>query len=147
MDAREDSGKWSDCSVSFWPFPNSSGFWRLISSPFLTRTSCRKTAHANGYYGAWSGWVVAKRKEFDLFADPLIIQEYVIGNILNVCSTLKLPILTGSSQISFKVERWRRKWQPTPVFLSGKSHGQRSLVGYSSWSRKELDMTEWLSTE
>jgi len=27
---------------------------------------------------------------------------------------------------------WRRKWQPTPIFLSGKSHGQRSLVGYSS---------------
>ena len=28
---------------------------------------------------------------------------------------------------------WRRKWQPTPVFLSGKSHGQRSLAGYSLW--------------
>ena len=31
---------------------------------------------------------------------------------------------------------WRRKWQPTPVFLSGKSHGQRSLAGYSSWIHK-----------
>ena len=31
---------------------------------------------------------------------------------------------------------WRRKWQPTPVFLPGKSHGQRSLVGYSLWSCK-----------
>ena len=28
---------------------------------------------------------------------------------------------------------WRRKWQPTPVFLSGESHGQRSLVSYSTW--------------
>ena len=37
---------------------------------------------------------------------------------------------------------WRRKWQPTPVFLPGKSHGQRSLTGYSPWSHKELDMTE-----
>ena len=37
---------------------------------------------------------------------------------------------------------WRRKWQPTPVFLPGKSHRQRSLVGYSPWGRKELDMTE-----
>ena len=36
--------------------------------------------------------------------------------------------------------------QPTPVFLPGESHGQRSLVGYSPWGRKELDMTEWLST-
>ena len=39
---------------------------------------------------------------------------------------------------------WRRKWQPTPVFLPGKSHGGRSLVGYSPWGRKELDTTERL---
>ena len=40
---------------------------------------------------------------------------------------------------------WRRKWQPTAVFLPGKSHGQKGLVGYSSWSRKESDMTERLT--
>ena len=39
---------------------------------------------------------------------------------------------------------WSRKCQPTPVFLPGKSHGQRSLVGYSSWGLKELDTTEGL---
>ena len=39
---------------------------------------------------------------------------------------------------------WRRKWQPTPVFLPGESHGWRSLVGYSPWSRKESDTTERL---
>ena len=37
---------------------------------------------------------------------------------------------------------WKRKWQPTPVFLPGKSHGWRSLVGYSPWGSKELDTTE-----
>ena len=37
---------------------------------------------------------------------------------------------------------WRRKWQPTPVFLPGKVHGQRSLVGYSPRDCKELDTTE-----
>ena len=37
---------------------------------------------------------------------------------------------------------WRRKWQPTPVFLPGESHGWRSLVGYSPWGRKESDMTK-----
>ena len=37
---------------------------------------------------------------------------------------------------------WRRKWQPTPVFLPGKSHGQWSLAGYSPCGCKELDMTE-----
>ena len=36
---------------------------------------------------------------------------------------------------------WRRKWQPTPVFLPGKSHGQRTLAGYSPWSHKALDTT------
>ena len=41
---------------------------------------------------------------------------------------------------------WRREWQPTPVFLPGEFHGQRSLVGYSSWGLKELDATERLST-
>ena len=37
---------------------------------------------------------------------------------------------------------WRRKWQPTPIFLPGKSHGQKSLAGYSPWGRKEVDMTK-----
>ena len=41
---------------------------------------------------------------------------------------------------------WRRKRQPTPVFLPGKSHGQRSLVGSSPGGCKELDMTELAST-
>ena len=36
---------------------------------------------------------------------------------------------------------WRREWLPTPIFLSGESHGQRSLVGYYPWSHKELDTT------
>ena len=40
---------------------------------------------------------------------------------------------------------WKRKWQPTPVFLPGKSHGQR-LVGYSPWGSKESDTTEQLTT-
>jgi len=37
---------------------------------------------------------------------------------------------------------WRRKWQPTPVPLPGKSYGWRSLVGCSPWGRKESDTTE-----
>ena len=37
---------------------------------------------------------------------------------------------------------WRKKWQPTPVLLPGKYHGQRSEVGYSPWGRKESDTTE-----
>ena len=37
---------------------------------------------------------------------------------------------------------WSKKWQPTPVFLPGESHKQRSLGGYSPWGRKESDSTE-----
>ena len=39
---------------------------------------------------------------------------------------------------------WRRQWHPTPVLLPGKSHGWRSLVGYSPWGREESDTTERL---
>ena len=39
---------------------------------------------------------------------------------------------------------WSRKWQPTPVFLLGEFHAQRSLVGYSPWGCKELDTAKWL---
>ena len=41
---------------------------------------------------------------------------------------------------------WRRAWQPTPVFLPGESHGQRSLAGYSPWGHTESDMTQRLSS-
>ena len=40
---------------------------------------------------------------------------------------------------------WKREWQPTPVFLFGKSHGQRNLAGYSPWGHKESDMPEQLT--
>ena len=41
---------------------------------------------------------------------------------------------------------WSRKWQPTPVFLPENSHGQKSLVGYTPWGRKEWNTTKQLST-
>ena len=42
----------------------------------------------------------------------------------------------------FTFMHWRRKWQPTPVFLPGESQGQRSLVGCHLWGYTESDMTE-----
>ena len=59
------------------------------------------------------------------------------------------PANAGSRRLRFdawiKKIRWRRKWQPTAVFLPGESHGQTSLAGYSPWGRKEVDTTERLS--
>ena len=40
---------------------------------------------------------------------------------------------------------WTREWQPTPAFLPGEFHGQRSLAGYSPWGHKESDTTDKLS--
>jgi len=40
---------------------------------------------------------------------------------------------------------WGKEWQPTPVFLPREFHRQRSLVGYSPWGHKELDITEQLT--
>ena len=37
---------------------------------------------------------------------------------------------------------WRREWQPTPIFLPGEFHEQRSLEGYSPWGHRKSDMTE-----
>ena len=50
---------------------------------------------------------------------------------------------TGIQSLGWEIS-WRRKWQPTPVFLPGKSHGRRSLVDYSPWGQKESDTTERL---
>jgi len=51
-----------------------------------------------------------------------------------------------ASLACWKLERlpWRREWQPTPVFLPGEFHGQRSLGGYSPGGHKELNVTEQL---
>jgi len=62
--------------------------------------------------------------------------------ILNVwcLSLIKSSQLVDATQCL----SWRRKWQPPPVFLPGKFHGQRSLVGYNPWGCNELDMTDYL---
>ena len=58
--------------------------------------------------------------------------NFIIFNIILALSKLLLTIYIF----------WRRKWQPTPVFLPGESQGQRSLVGCHLWGRTESDTTE-----
>ena len=57
---------------------------------------------------------------------------------------LLLPLIPPSIRPWVRKILWRRKWQPTPVLLPGKSHGRRRVVGYSPWRLKESDTTEWL---
>ena len=43
--------------------------------------------------------------------------------------------------VHLEIFTWRRKWQPTPVFLPGKADGQRILAGHGPWDHKELNAT------
>ena len=63
-----------------------------------------------------------------------------------VAQTVKRLPAMRETLVRFLVGKipWRRKWQSTPALLPGKSHGRRSLTGYSPWGRKESDTTEWL---
>ena len=64
---------------------------------------------------------------------------------LVVLMVMNPPVNAGDSGSIPGSIPWRRKWQPTSVFLPGESHGQRSLVGYRPWGCKELDTTERLT--
>ena len=58
---------------------------------------------------------------------------------------LRYIVIPGSCFLGVSSDNdWRRQWQPTPVLLPGNSHGRRSLVGCSPWSREESDTTERL---
>ena len=57
----------------------------------------------------------------------------------SACNAGDLGLIPGSGRSPGE------QWQPTPVFLPGESHEQRSLVGYSPWGHKESDMTQWLT--
>ena len=59
----------------------------------------------------------------------------VVSRICLQCGRLKFNPWIGKIPLN-------REWQPTPVFLPGEFHGQRSLAGYSPWGHKELDTTE-----
>ena len=67
--------------------------------------------------------------------------EYVLEVVKNLPATTGDLRDVGSIPGSGRFP-WRRKWQPTPVFLPGESYGQRSLAGHSPWGRPEPDMAE-----
>ena len=71
----------------------------------------------------------------------LFAEQFPGGSVGKVCLQCGRTVF----DLWFGKIPWRRKWQPTPVFLPGEFHGQRGLVGYSPWGHKESDMTEWLT--
>ena len=68
-------------------------------------------------------------------------QSFLVAQLVKICLQCRRP------RFNPWVEKipWRSEWQPTLVFLPGKSHGQRNLESCSSWGHKELDTTEQLT--
>ena len=104
--------------------------------------SCLNTVHGNPTdREAWQTIVHGVTKESDTTQQ--------IKNNIALSWSLDAALHTLSHCLDWKQPQaiqhhWRRKWQPTPVPLPRKFHGWRSLVGYSPWGHKELDMTEQL---
>ena len=96
---------------------------------------------------------------FITLGNVLKLRSALLDHKVTLCSTIwgiRLPWWLGQWSVCLQRGRpgfnpwvgkilWRRKWQPTPVFLPGKSHGLRSLVSYHPWGHKESDTTEWLT--
>ena len=124
MLARGILGSGQTRGVSFRPYLNSSCWWWLISSVFLIRISCHKTTHANGYYGAWPGWVVFSQcaslntcfKNL-VFIGPEVWPPEIIQNSQVVPVVKNLPATARDSRDQSSLPGvgkipWRRKWQP-----------------------------------
>ena len=92
----------------------------------------------------------AVQKVWSLIRSHLLIFVFIFMTLgggskkilLQFMSKSVLPMFSSKSFVVSSLTFWRRKWQPTPVFLPGESHGRRNLVGYSPWGRTELDTTE-----
>ena len=87
------------------------------------------------------GWIQVtmwKPTLYTIFRLPWASQVVLVANSLTVnAGDIRLRFDPWAGKIS-----WRRAWQPTPVFLPGESHGQKSLRGYSPWGHKELETIE-----
>ena len=107
------------------------GWWgeKLISSSFRSN---------------WSGVYMLTEKAMAPHSSTLawkIPQTEEPGRLQSMRS-LRVGHDWATSLSLFTFTHWRRKWQPTPVFLPGESQGQRSLVGCCLWGHTELDTTE-----
>ena len=78
------------------------------------------------------------------FSNKIIVELYRVSLVVQMAKNRPAMQETRVLSLVGKIP-WRSKWQPTPVFLPGKPHGQRSLVDCSPLSRKELDTTEQLT--
>ena len=97
-------------------------------------------------------WTVAYQASPSMGFSRRVLEWGAIAFSAQVVLVIKNPAANpGDIREESSIPGWGRSpggraWQPTPVFLPGESHGWRSLMGYTLWGCKELDMTERLST-
>ena len=77
----------------------------------------------------------------NMYTSNILIRSSLEGRLQSMGSQ-RVGHNRATSLSLFSFMHWRRKWQPTPVFLPGESQGQGSLVGCHPWGRTELDTTE-----
>ena len=104
--------------------------WKRNGPPSRTSPWC----------GGKSTWLQLRHSEF--VSLPIKMGFLVAQTVKNLPALQEIWVRSLGWEIP-----WRREWQPTPVFLLGESHEQRSLVGSSPWGHKESDTTERLTLE
>ena len=116
----------------------------LMSSAGIQKLFCGIFSVFKCSFDEFVGEKVVSPSYFSTSLGPPFLNGFFKTPQLNIKYLLVLTLFSFLQNILSvtKIKRWRRKWQPTPVFLPGESHGRRSLVGCSPWGRTESDTTE-----
>ena len=120
---------------------------------------CSKQIDNELHKGTWSSckanefnWKIALKSEMFSFSS-MEVKTILALSFITVYITIKAACGASGKEPTSECKRcgfspwvrkipWRREWQPTPAFLPGEFHGQRSLAVYSPWGHKESNMTE-----
>ena len=111
-------------------------WWAAVSGVTQSWTRLKRLSSSSSSNDLYASLVAQRLKRL-----PAMRETWVQS--LDREDPLEKEMATHSSILAWRIP-WRRKWQATPVFLPGKSHGRRSLVGYRTRGRKKLNATEWL---
>ena len=131
--------------ISLYSFTSSLGCWLSLcpGGPSITPAVAPVTWSQREHAAVSPEYLLSSR--CSLLRSLLI--DLNVENYMRHCqdsNDLEFSLLLHAGLDNFRTSCWRRKWQPTPVFLPGESHGQRILVGYSPRGCEESDTTERL---
>ena len=123
-----------------------SKLWEIMKD----QEACHSAIHGVAKSQTWlNDWTKNKsfytvKETINKMKRPSTKWEKMFANDMSNKGWMDLEGITSSEIRQSKTNTWRRQWHSTPVHLPGKSHGWRSLVGYSPWGRTESDTTERL---